>query len=206
MAVIDTEQELRALYTMPNERAVKKQLGRLDRHCMSFLALARFVVLSTCDAQGNMDSSPRGGDAGFVKVIDEHTLIVPDWAGNNRLDSFSNIMDTGRIGAIFLVPGIDEALRVNGTASLHTDEALTSLCAVKGLNPKLVVQVKAKQVFLHCAKAVMRAGLWSPGVQVERSVLPTMNEMLREQTAQTTPAESQEAMVARHKQQLYSAS
>lgn len=206
MAAIATEQELRALYAMPNERAVRKQLGRLDRHCMSFLALARFVVLSTCDAQGNMDSSPRGGDAGFVKVIDEQTLIVPDWAGNNRLDSFSNIMDAGRVGAIFLVPGIDEALRVNGTASLRTDEAFTSLCAVKGRNPKLVVQVKVKQAYLHCAKAVMRAGLWSPGVQVERSVLPTMNEMLREQTVQTAPVESQEAMVARHKQQLYSTS
>lgn len=204
MTVITSEQELRALYAMPNERAVKKQLAHLDRHCISFLGLARFAVLSTCDAQGNMDSSPRGGDAGFVKVIDEHTLIVPDWAGNNRLDTFSNIMDTGRIGAIFLVPGIDEALRVNGTASLRTDEALTSLCAVKGRNPKLVVLVEARQVYLHCAKAVMRAGLWSPAVQVERSVLPTMNEMLREQTMQTTPAESQEAMVARHKQQLYS--
>jgi len=132
MTVITAEQELRELYVMPNERAVKKQLSHLDRHCMSFLALARFVVLSTCDAQGNMDSSPRGGGAGFVKEIDEHTLIVPDWAGNNRLDTFSNIMDTSRIGAIFLVPGIDEALRVNGSASLRTDEAFTSLCEVKG--------------------------------------------------------------------------
>ncbi len=204
MAAITAETELRALYAMPNERAVKKQLSHLDRHCMSFLALARFVVLSTCDAQGNMDSSPRGGDAGFVKVIDEHTLVIPDWAGNNRLDTFSNIMETGRIGAIFLVPGINEALRVNGTASLRTDEAFTSLCEVKGRYPKLVVHVKVKQAYLHCAKAVMRAELWSPEVQVERSVLPTMNEMLREQTAQTEPAESQEAMVERHKKQLYS--
>jgi len=204
MTVITAEQELRELYVMPNERAVKKQLSRLDRHCMRFLTLARFAVLSTCDAQGNMDSSPRGGDAGFVKVIDEHTLIVPDWAGNNRLDTFSNIMDTGRIGAIFLVPGIDEALRVNGSASLRTDEAFTSLCEVKGRYPKLVVHVQVKQAYLHCAKAVMRAGLWSPEVQVERSVMPTMNEMLREQTVQTTSVESQETMVERHKQQLYS--
>ena len=204
MAVITSEQELRALYTMPNERAVKKQIAVLDRHCINFLALARFAVLSTCDGQGNMDASPRGGDAGFVKVIDEHTLIVPDWAGNNRLDTFSNIISTGRIGAIFLVPGIDEALRVNGTASLRTDEAFTSLCEVKGRYPKLVVHVAVKQVYLHCAKAVMRSGLWSAAVQVERSVLPTMNQMLREQTGQTAPVEPQEAMVARHKTQLYS--
>ncbi len=204
MAVITSEQELRALYTMPNERAVKKQMAALDRHCINFLALARFAVLSTADELGNMDASPRGGDAGFVKVIDEHTLVVPDWAGNNRLDTFSNIIKTGRIGAIFLVPGIDEALRVNGTASLRTDEAFTSLCGVKGRYPKLVVHVAVKQVYLHCAKAVMRSGLWSVAAQVERGVLPTMNQMLREQTGQTAPAESQEAMVARHKTQLYS--
>lgn len=206
MAVITTEQELRALYAPPKVRAVKKQLTRLDAHCVNFLALARFVVLSTCDAQGSVDASPRGGGPGFVKVIDEHTLIVPDWTGNNRLDSFSNIIATGHIGAIFLVPGVDEALRVNGTASLRNDEAFTSLCEVNGRYPKLVVHVAVKEAYLHCAKAIMRAGLWSPAAQVERSVLPTMNEMLRDQIGQTDPAEPQEVMLARHRTELYSTS
>lgn len=204
MTIIANEQELRALYAEPKERAVKKQLSQLDHHCINFLALARFAVLSTCDVQGNMDASPRGGEPGFVKVVDEHTLVIPDWSGNNRLDTFTNILQTGRIGAFFLVPGVDEALRVNGAASLRNDEAFTSLCEVNGRFPKVVMHVVVKEAYLHCAKAVMRGGLWSKEAQVDRSVLPTMNEMLREQTAQTTPAESQEAMVERHKKQLYS--
>jgi len=204
MALIATEQELRALYAMPKERAVKKQLAKLDRHHINFLALARFVVLSTCDKDGNMDASPRGGEPGFVKAVDEHTLVIPDWSGNNRLDTFSNILQNGRIGAFFLVPGVDEALRVNGAASLRSDEAFTSLCEVNGRYPKLVIHVAVREAYLHCAKAVMRGGLWSQEAQVERSVLPTMNEMLREQTQQTEPLEAQEVMVERHKRMLYS--
>ncbi len=204
MALIATGQELRALYAMPKERAVKKQLVKLDRHHIDFLALARFVVLSTCDKDGNLDASPRGGEPGFVKAVDEHTLVIPDWSGNNRLDTFANILQSGRIGAFFLVPGVDEALRVNGAASLRNDEAFTSLCEVNGCFPKLVIHVAVKEAYLHCAKAVMRGGLWSQDAQVERSVLPTMNEMLREQIGQVEPAEPQEVMVARHKTLLYS--
>jgi PPOX class probable FMN-dependent enzyme len=204
MSVIETERELRALYLPAKERAVKKQLAQLDRHCMHFLSLAPFAVLSTCDAEGNLDASPRGGEPGFVKVIDEHTVILPDWTGNNRLDTFSNVVATGRIGAIFFVPGVDEALRINGTACLSSDEKFTSRCEVNGRFPKLVVHITVKEAYLHCAKAIMRARLWAPEARVERSVLPTMNEMLRDQIGQTEPAEPQEAMVARHQTELYS--
>jgi uncharacterized protein len=148
-------------------------------------------VLSTCDKEGNMDASPRGGEAGFIKAIDDNTVIIPDWTGNNRLDTFSNIVDTGRIGAIFLVPGVDEALRINGKASLRNDEAFTSLCEVGGRFPKLVVHIAVKEAYLHCAKAIMRGQ-------------PTMNEMLRDQIGQTEPAEPQEVMWARHTTELYS--
>ena len=110
MAAIETTQQLRAMYLQPKERAVKKQWPKLDQHCKNFLALVRFAVLSTCDKDGNMDASPRGGEAGFVKAVDDHTVIIPDWTGNNRLDTFTNIVETGRAGAIFLVPGVDEAL------------------------------------------------------------------------------------------------
>jgi PPOX class probable FMN-dependent enzyme len=136
-------------------------------------------------------------------VIDDNTVIVPDWRGNNRLDTFSNIVNTGRIGAIFLVPGVDEALRINGSASLRTDEAYTSLCAVNGRYPNLVVHIAVKEAYLHCAKAIMRAQLWQPEARIERKALPTMNEMLRDQTAQSEPPEPQAAMVARHKTELY---
>lgn len=204
MAAITTPQELRTLYAPAKERAVKKQMDRLDAHCGNFLALARFAVLSTSDKHGNLDASPRGGEAGFVKMIDEHTLIVPDWSGNNRLDTFSNILETGRIGAIFFVPGVDETLRVNGAASLVSDEKYTSLCEVKGKFPKLVIRVDVKEAYLHCAKALMRSELWSPEARVDRKVLPTMNEMLRDQIGSSFNPESQETMLARHREELWS--
>ncbi len=207
MAVIESTEQLRAMYLPAKERAVKKQLSRLDHHCRNFLALARFAVISTCDADGNMDASPRGGEAGFIKVIDDNTLIIPDWTGNNRLDTFSNIVDTGRIGAIFLVPGVDEALRINGKATLRNDEAFTSLCEVNGRYPKLVVHIAVKEAYLHCAKAIMRGQLWAPEAKVERKSLPTMNEMLRDQIGagnMSEPVEPQEIMRARHATELYS--
>ena len=206
MSAIATMQQLRSMYLPAKERALKKQLSRLDQHCRNFLALVRFAVLSTADAHGNMDASPRGGEAGFIKVIDDNTVIVPDWTGNNRLDTFSNILDTGRIGVIFLVPGVDEALRINGAASLRNDEAFTSLCEVNGRFPKLVVHITVKEAYLHCPKAIMRGQLWAAEAKVERKVLPTMNEILRDQIGQTDPAEPQELMVARHKTELYSTS
>ncbi len=205
MSAIETEQQLRAMYLPAKERAVKKQMPCLDQHCKNFLTHVRFAVLSTCDAEGNMDASPRGGEAGFIKAIDDYTVIIPDWTGNNRLDTFANIISTRRIGAIFLVPGVDEALRINGAASLRNDEAFTSLCEVSGRSPKLVVHITVKEAYLHCAKAVMRGQLWMPEAQVERKVLPTMNEMLRDQIGQTEPAEPQEVMYARHATELFSA-
>ena len=204
MSVIETTQQLRSMDSPAKERAVKKQMPRLDQHCKNFLTHVRFAVLSTCDAQGNLDASPRGGEAGFIKAMDDNTVIIPDWTGNNRLDTFTNILESGRIGAIFLVPGVDEALRINGAASLRTDEAFTSLCEVNGRFPKLVVHITVKEAYLHCAKAIMRGQLWMPEAKVERNVLPTMNEMLRDQISQTEPAEPQEVMWARHATELYS--
>lgn len=207
MSAIETAQQLRSMYAQPKDRALKKQMPQLDVHCRNYLKLARFAVLSTCDAQGNMDASPRGGEAGFVKVVDDNTVIIPDWSGNNRLDTYSNIVDTGRIGAIFLVPGVDEALRINGTAGLRNDEAFTSLCEVNGRFPKLVVHIAVKEAYLHCPKAIMRAELWQPEAKVERKALPTMNEMLRDQIGAANMselAETPEQTLARQKKQLYS--
>ncbi len=203
MSIIETAQQLRSMYLPAKERAVRKQMPRLDQHCRNFLALVRFAVLSTCDEDGNMDASPRGGEAGFIKAIDDNTVIIPDWTGNNRLDTFTNILQSGRIGAIFLVPGVDEALRINGKASLRNDEAFTSLCEVSGRVPKLVVHIAVKEAYLHCAKAIMRGELWIPEAKVERKVLPTMNEMLRDQIGQVEPAEPQSEMFARHQTELY---
>jgi len=196
--MIDDVAALRALYAQPKERALRKQLDRLDVHCTRFIALSPFVVLATGRADGMLDSSPRGGEPGFVKVPDERTLLIPDSPGNNRLDSMSNIIETGRIGLLFLIPGIDETLRVNGAARLADESEALAHFAGAARAPKLAIEVSVEEAYLHCAKSLMRSKLWAPASLRERSVLPTMGQMLKDQTESSSPAESQEAMVARY--------
>ena len=203
MAKITTEQELRAMYTRPSERAVKKALSALDKHCRRFVELASFVVISSVDATGRMDSSPRGGEPGFVLVLNDKTLLLPDWPGNNRLDTCVNIIETGRIGLMFLVPGVDEILRVNGQVELRNDPNLVELFTMRGNHPKLVFQVTVSEAFLHCAKAIMRAGLWPKDRQIPRNELPSMGQMLSDQIGQSMPGESQQDMVERYNKVLY---
>jgi uncharacterized protein len=195
--VITDLQSLRALYARPGERALRKQLAALDRHCMAFIALSPFVVLSTADAQGRQDASPRGGTPGFVRVDGAQRLHIPDAPGNHRLDSLSNIVSTGRIGLLFLVPGVDESLRVNGKARL-CDEAdkLAPFAADKRV--RLVIEVDVEEAYLHCAKSLLRSKLWSDAARVERSVLPTMGKMISEQTGIDVPLETQDQMLARY--------
>lgn len=199
--VVDLE-SLRALYAPPGERAVRKQLASLDPHCRRFIGLSPFLVISSVDAQGRLDASPRGGDAGFVKAVDEHTLLIPDSPGNNRLDTLSNILATGRAGLLFLLPGVDETLRINGTAELSDDPALLELAREQRRLPKLVIRIRVEEAYLHCAKALMRSKLWAPELQVERSVLPTMGRMIHDQIGSTDQPESQEQMVARYRLDL----
>ena len=195
--MITDQQSLRALYPAPGERALRKQLSALDRHCSAFIALSPFVVLSTADALGRQDASPRGGTPGFVKVVGPQRLLIPDAPGNHRLDSLSNIVHSGRIGLLFLVPGVDETLRVNGAARLHDDaEHLAPFAADRRV--RLVIEVAVEEAYLHCAKALLRSKLWSDAARVERSVLPTMGRMINEQTGIDTPDESQAQMLARY--------
>ena len=203
MPAITSIDQLRTVYAQPTERAVKKQLAHLDRHCRRFVELSPYFVLCTSDAEGNLDASPRGGAPGFCKVADDHTLLLPDRPGNNRLDSFSNIIATGRVGLLFFVPGVDEMLRVNGTAQLRTDEALRAQCVEQGKPALVVVSVAVREAYLHCAKAIMRARLWKAESLVPRSELPSLGEMIRDQTNGATVAETQEQMVKRYEEQLY---
>lgn len=190
-------QSLRALYPTPGERALRKQLAALDRHCVAFIALSPFVVLATADAQGRQDASPRGGAPGFVKVDGAQRLLIPDAPGNHRLDSLSNIVASGRIGLLFLAPGVDETLRINGTASLR-DEAdrLAPFAADKRV--RLVIEVGVEEAYLHCAKSLMRSKLWSDSARVERSTLPTIGQMIRDQTGMEAPDETPAQMLARY--------
>ena len=195
---IDSVKQLRALYPAPKERAVKKQLAALDVHCKRFIQLSPFLVLASSSTSSAMDASPRGGAPGFVKVLDDHTLLIPDAPGNNRLDTLENIIGTGRIGLFFMIPGIDETLRINGSARLSCHEEHLQLFSAEKRRPKLVIEVSVAEAYLHCAKALMRSSLWHPSSLVERSVLPTMGQMLNSQTGVETPAETQDEMRARY--------
>jgi len=195
---IETTESLRELYAAPTERAVKKEIRALDVHCRRFLELSPFVVLATADREGNADASPRGGAPGFVKVPDDRTLLIPDAPGNNRLDTLENIVATGRIGLLFMIPGVDETLRVNGRASLSSDPAEIALCRNERREPKLVIRVAVEGAYLHCAKAFLRSGLWKAASQVDRAMLPTAGKMISDQTGVRTPPETREEMEKRY--------
>ena len=191
---ITTLQALRELYPVPKERALRKQIPALDRHCRSFIALSPFLVLATSDRNHNLDASPRGGAPGFVKCSAGGDLLIPDAPGNNRLDSLENIIATGSAGLLFLIPGFDETLRVNGAALLSTDPGDIALCTDERRAPKLVIRVSVTAAYLHCAKAFLRSRLWDPELLVERELLPTMGQMLTEQTGIESVIETREEM------------
>jgi uncharacterized protein len=202
MAVADYD-TLREHYREPSERAVRKQIDHLDAHCRRFIALSPFLVLASSDEQGNADATPRGGDPGFVLVDGDHTLLLPDRPGNNRLDSLTNLVSNPGVGLLFLIPGIDETLRVNGTATVSHDPALRERFSAEGRLPATVLVIVVTEVYLHCAKALMRSRLWDEEAKVDRSTLPTMGEMLRDQIGETGPVETQAEMVERYKDVLY---
>ena len=196
---ITTLDALRALYAPARERSVKKELPQLDGHCIRFITQSPFVVVASTGAGGAMDASPRGGAPGFVKVLDAGTtLLIPDSPGNNRLDTLENIIQTGRVGMLFLLPGVDETLRVNGRATLSTRDDDLALCADAKRTPKLVIRVTVEAAYLHCAKALMRSSLWDASRHVNRSAMPSMGEMLRDQIGGDIPAETQAQMLVRY--------
>ena len=193
---------LRTLYAPARERSVKKEMKHLDAHCLRFVALSPFVVIASSGVAGALDASPRGGAPGFVKAQGSGILLIPDSPGNNRLDTLENIIQTGQIGLLFLVPGVDESLRVNGRATLSADEADLTLCAEPKRRPKLVIRVTVEAAYLHCAKALMRSDLWDLARHLDRAALPSMGEMLKDQIGGDLPAEIQAEMLARYAEDL----
>jgi uncharacterized protein len=201
--VIRTVDELRANYPKPLDRAVQKSLTRIDAHMRAFVALSPLVVLGTSTTDG-ADVTPRGDAPGFVHVLDEHTLLLPDWPGNNRLDSLSNLIANPRIGLLFLIPGVDESLRVNGIATITTDPALLARWDVGGKHPRAVVMVDVKEAYLHCAKALLRSKLWKDDYKVERTALPPYSQMLKDQIDTLDTAQQLEESISKtYKEGLY---
>ena len=209
---ITTLAELRALYGPAGSRSAKKALPKLDAHALRFIALSPFMVLASGHGSGGeLDASPRGGEPGFVKVLDAHTLLIPDAPGNNRLDTLENIVSHGAggapVGLLFMLPGVDETLRVNGRALITTREADRQACAEAQRIPRLAIRMAVEASYLHCAKAFMRSRLWDPSQQVDRTAaMPSLGEMLRDQLREfhgtDVPAETQAEMMERYRQTL----
>jgi hypothetical protein len=158
---ITTPEQLRELYRQPSKIVANKAVDHLDGGAGDFIARSPFFVLATGDPAG-ADASPRGGPPGFVKVLDSHRLAFGDLSGNNRLDSFTNLVAQPTVGLLFLVPGLDETLRVNGRATLTTDAGVLAACAIDGRLPKIAVGIDVVECFIHCAKAFRRSELWQP--------------------------------------------
>lgn len=183
MEFIESREELRAHYKAVGEVARLKELRLLDRHAREFIARSPFLLIGSQDAAGNADVTPKGDRPGFVAVLDDATLAIPDRPGNNRLDTFENLVVNPAIGLIFLIPGMDETLRVNGEARITADAGLRERLAVDSRLPVTVVVVKVRAAFMHCAKAFIRSQLWKPESWPERSAMPTLGAILRDQLA-----------------------
>ncbi|MBT4126548.1 MAG: pyridoxamine 5'-phosphate oxidase family protein [Chloroflexi bacterium] len=158
--VIATEDDLREILGTPSKRAADKVIDHIDEHCAALIGSSPFLVIASADADGNMDVSPKGDPAGFVKVLDEHTLVIPDRKGNRRGDTFSNILQNPKIGLIFLTPGYQETLRVSGTAQIVRDQELLESMAHDGKVPEFATVVAVEKALFHCAKCIIRSGLW----------------------------------------------
>ncbi len=195
--------ELRSYYGEPAERARKKQLARLDVHCRNFIALSPFLVMSTAAAGGSTDASPKGDVPGFVVVQDDHTLLIPDRPGNNRVDSFQNLLENPHVGLLFFVPGMNETLRVNGRARLTIDPETLAPLSVNGKPPRAALVVQVEEAYLHCAKALIRSRLWDPETQIDRKSCPTMGQMMADQIGGLDPVEVQKSYEERNRNRLY---
>ena len=202
--VIETVEELRSSYGEPSERAVKKSLDHLDRHCRRFIELSPFVVLASAGADGRVDCSPRGDPAGFVAVLDDRTILLPDRRGNNRADSLTNVLENPNVGMLFMIPGVDETLRLNGQARLTTDPARLEPLAVNGRVPRSGLVVEVEEVFLQCTKALVRSRLWADETRVDRkAALPPFGQMLADHIGEWDGEKVAREIRARVRETLY---
>jgi uncharacterized protein len=200
---IDTQEALRRHYGEPTERALKKQLPSLDRHCRRFIALSPFLVMATSDRTGRADASPKGDAPGFVQVVDERTLLIPDRIGNNRCDGLKNILENPQIGLLFFMPGRDETLRVNGQAEIIDDPTVLEGLQAQGKPPKSVIRVTVEEAYMHCGKAMIRSDLWNPEKHLGADAFPTLGRVLADQIAGLDPETSERMTAESYRTRLY---
>jgi uncharacterized protein len=194
--VVRSEEELYGIYDQPSDGVRAKAVATFDEHCRAFIGLSPFVLVATAGSDGRCDVSPRGGAPGFAAIIDETRLVIADASGNNRLDTFRNIVQTGRVGLLFLIPGLAETLRVNGRASISSDPELLEAHATSGKPPKAVIGVDIEEAFLHCAKAFMRSTLWKPETWPDRAGLARPAQIWKDHIGMPDPLDEVEAWLA----------
>ena len=194
--------DLAAIYPKPTERVIAKARPSLDAHARRFIEMSPFCVFATSGSDGSVDASPRGGTPGFVHVTGPNSLLMPDRSGNNRIDSFRNIVEgSGLLQMIFFVPGIDETLRVGGRGRVTADPKLMADMVEFGKPPRAVLAVEVREAYFHCGKALMRSKLWTAENRVKRDVFPSIAEVIHDQTGLGEP-EKQEEVAARYATQL----
>ena len=208
--VFEQEADLRETMGETMEISVKKCSPSLDKHCKEFISRSPFLCIGTSGESGRADVSPRGDPPGFVQVLDNNTIFIPDRPGNNRLDTMTNIIENPNVGLLFLVPGFDDTLRVNGKATIVRDDALAQAAVVNGKEPKVGIRVEVQEAFLHCAKAFKRSRLWDEESRQNRREMPSLGRMILEQTAppqepptEETVKETDEFVEENYRTELY---
>jgi len=202
MVQIVNKEQLRKLYDIPKGRATVKVINRLEKHSKYFLKLSPFVVISSIGADGIADASPRGDTKGFVKIKDDTTIIIPDRSGNNRIDTLQNIIANPTVGLLFFIPGINLVLRINGRAYIEDDINLCSKFKIKNNIPKTCIVIKIKEIYMHCAKAIMRSSLWDSSTFLSTTDLPTISQIINDQINSDEDLKNHEEEEKRYKQQL----
>lgn len=193
---------LREVYGEPSQRVLDKELNHLDKHCLKFLSLSPFCFVATSDGV-NVDVSPKGDQPGFAQTDGSAAVLLPDWPGNKRLDGYTNVLKNPHVGLIFMIPGLRETLRVNGPATIHDEPELLAKFEYKGRVPITVMRVEAKEVFLHCAKAFLRSGLWNTETWPDKADLPKAGEMFKDHLKLDGPAVADEQIHADLSKTLY---
>ena len=196
--------ELRTVYKPPALRAAQKVLDHLDVHCRNFIALSPLCVLSSANSSGQADASPRGDPPGFVQVLDDKTLMLPDRPGNNQVDSLQNIVENPGVGLLFFVPGMNETLRVKGKAEILTDPEVLESMKERRRPPLSGLRITVEEAFLHCGRALIRSRIWDPDVQIDRSVYPTYGQVLADQIAGADAKEIDDSEDEANRKRLYS--
>ena len=180
---INDERELREVIGHPNATVVRKIATRLNRLTRQFIERSPFVCVATASPDGGIDVSPRGDPAGFVQILDDRTLLIPDRPGNRIADTLTNLLADSRIALLFLIPGVGDTFRVNGRAAIVDDPELLAESAVEGKVPRLGLLVEVEQAYTQCSKALIRSDLWNPDRHIDRSELPRQGEIMRSLTS-----------------------